>query len=132
MPRTQIQERLMLSFCAMDVSVQKKITRFSIEYYLQGLAEQLGSPDQRQMAAADRAIAAYQSGEFEHALRCISVGEKPAHQRPSLEPFPTEVGVLSLRTLWSRLVGLSSDTAAVGEVGPTFTTRAMRTHTHPE
>ena len=77
----------MLSFYTLDVSVQEKITRFSIEYFLQELAEQLGSPDQWEMAAADSAIVAYQRGEFDHALRCISVGEKPAHQRPFLEPL---------------------------------------------
>jgi hypothetical protein len=107
------QGRLMLSFYALDVSVQEKITRFSIEYFLQDLAEQLGSPDQWQMAAADRAIVAYQRGEFDHALRCISVGEKPAHQRPFLEPFPIEAGELSLRSLWGRLVHFSSDFPAL-------------------
>jgi len=118
----------MLSFYTLDVSVQEKITRFSIEYFLQELAEQLGSPDQWQMAAADRAIVAYQRGEFDHALRWISVGEKPAHQRPFLEPFPIEVGELSLRSLWSRLVHFSSD--AVGEFGFSFTARATRANAH--
>ena len=118
----------MPSFYALDVSVQEKIARFSIEYFLQELAEQLGSPDQWQMAAADRAIVAYQRGDFDYALRCISVGEKPAHQRPFLEPFPIEVGELSLRSLWGRLVYFSSDSA--GEVGFSFTARATRTHAH--
>jgi hypothetical protein len=107
----------MLSFYELDVSVQENITRFSIEHFLQELAEQLGSPDQWQMAAADRAIAAYQRGEFDHALRCISVGEKPAHQRPFLAPFTVEVGELSLRSLWGRLVYSSSDSPAARSDG---------------
>ena len=102
----------MLSFAALDADVQRNITRFTIERFLQELAEQLGSPDQWQMDAVNCAITAYQSGEFHHALRCISVGEKPPHQRPFSATFTVEVGKLSLRSLWRNLLYPSSDSSA--------------------
>jgi hypothetical protein len=101
----------MSSFDALDVAVQRNITRSTVEFFLHDLAEQLGSPDHWQMAAANRAIAAYQSGKFDYALVCISVGEKPLHQRPLLAAFTEAVGQLSLRDLWGRLVCPSCDSA---------------------
>ena len=111
----------MSSFDALDVGVQRKITRSTIEFFLHELAEQLGSPDHWQMAAANRAIAAYQSGKFDQALVCISVGEKPPHQRPLLAAFTENVGQQSLHDLWRRLVCPSCDSGRVD--GGLFPTR---------
>jgi hypothetical protein len=40
----------MSSFDALDVAVQRNITRSTIEFFLHDLAEQLGSPDHWQRA----------------------------------------------------------------------------------
>ena len=56
-------------FANLDSDVQRNITRFTIERFLQELAEQLGAPDQWQVDAANSAITAYQRGEFDHALK---------------------------------------------------------------
>ena len=109
----------MLCFYALDIALQETIARFSIEHFLQELAEQLDPPDRWQMTAADLAIAAYQRGHFEYALKCISAGEKPVDKRPVLPHFTTEPGELSLRTLWRRLVQPSSVFAAASGVGHT-------------
>jgi hypothetical protein len=122
----------MLGFATLDVDVQRNITRFTIERFLQELAEQLGAPDQWQMDAANSAITAYQRGEFGHALRCISVGEKPPHQRPVSATVTVEVGKLSLRSLWSKLLYPSSDSAAASESLFKFTSPGTRTDVHPK
>ena len=113
----------------LDIGVQRNVTRFTIERFLLELGDQLGPPDRWQIAAANSAIAAYQCGEFDHALGCISVGEKPLHQRPLLAPFTIEVGKLSLRSLWSCLVYPSSDfPTSDGRVS--FTSPGTETHAH--
>jgi hypothetical protein len=99
----------MPTFDTLDAGAQRNITRFTIERFLQELGEQFGPPDQWQMAAANCAIAAYQCGEFDHALRCISVGEGPPHQRARSARYTAEIEKLSLRSLWSSLVYPSSD-----------------------
>lgn len=120
----------MLTFDTLDAGVQRNITRFIIEHFLQELGEQFGPPDQWQMAAAKHAIAAYQRGQFDHALRCIIVGEKPPHQRPSSAPLTVEVGELSLRSLWNCLVYPSPDLPAASENRFSFTSPGTATHVH--
>ena len=120
----------MLRFAALDAGVQRNITRFTIECFVHELAEQLGPPDQWQMDAANRAIAAYQRGEFDHALRCISAGERPPHQRPFSATLTVEVGKLSLRSLWSNLLYPSSDSPAASETFFSFTSPGTRAHVH--
>jgi hypothetical protein len=120
----------MLTFDTLDTGVQRNVTRFAIERFLQELGEQFGPPDPWQMAAANRAIAAYQRGEFAHAVHCISVGEKPPHQRPPSAPFTIEAGKLSLRTLWSCLVYPSSDFPAAREGRFRFTSPGTGHHAH--
>jgi len=88
----------MLTLDTLDTGLQRNVTRFIIERFLLDLGEQLGPPDRWQIAAANNAIAAYQRGEFDRALRCISLGEKPPHQRPLSAPFTIEKGKLSLRS----------------------------------
>jgi hypothetical protein len=89
-------------FHALDVDVQRNVTRFAIELFLQELAEQLHEPDDWQKAAANDAIAAFHRGEHEHALTCIVVGETPPDQRSPLSTFTEEERGLSLRDLWRR------------------------------
>lgn len=120
----------MLSLDTLDTGVRRYVTRFTIERFLLELGEQLGPPDQWQIAAANSAIAAYQRGEFDHALRCISVGEKPQHQRPLAAPFAIEVGKLSLRSLWSCLIYPSSDFPAGSDGRVSFTSPGPGTHVH--
>jgi hypothetical protein len=120
----------MLTLDTLDAGVQRNVTRFTIERFLQELGEQFGPPDQWQMAAANSAIAAYQRGEFDHALRCISVGEKPPHQRPLSAPFTIEVGKLSLRSLWSCLIYPSSDFPAASDGRVSFSSPGTGTHVH--
>jgi hypothetical protein len=122
----------MLRFATLDVDVQRNITRFTIERFLQELAEQLGAPDQWQMDAANSAIIAYQRGEFDHALRCISVGEKPPHQRLFSATFNVEVGKLSLRSLWSNFLYPSSDSLAASGSLFSFTSPGTSTDVHPK
>lgn len=110
----------MLTFDTLDAGVQRKLTRFAIECFLQELGEQFGSPDQWQLAVANDAIAAYQRGEFDCALRCISIGERPPDRRPCSAPVTMQEGNLSLRSLWSCLAeGRSS-----------FTPPGTGTHVH--
>jgi hypothetical protein len=90
-------------FYALNVDVQRNVTRFAIEFFLQELAEQLHEPDDWQKAAANNAIAAFHRGEHEHALTCIVVGETPPDQRSPLSTFTEEERGLSLRDLWRRL-----------------------------
>jgi hypothetical protein len=92
----------MLRFPALDVDVQKNITGFAIELFLQDLAEQRHAPDEWQKAAANDAIAAFHRGEYGHALTCIDVGETPPDQRSPLSTFSEEERRLSLRDLWRR------------------------------
>jgi hypothetical protein len=92
----------MSRFQALDVDVQRNVTRFAIEIFLQELAEQLHKPDEWQTAAANDAIAAFHRGEYEHALTCIDVGETPPDQRSPLSTFTEEERGLSLRDLWRR------------------------------
>src|SRR5215216_4431525 len=99
----------MSSFDTLDRDAQKNIARFTIELFLHELSEQLGSPDPWQVAVVARAIAAYQSGHFDLALAYISVADKNPHQRPLLKGFAEEVGQLSLRDLWARLVHAAAD-----------------------
>jgi hypothetical protein len=89
-------------FHALDADVQKNITRFAIELFLQELAEQFHEPDEWQKAAANDAIAAFHRGEYEHSLTCIDVGETPPDQRSPLTTFTEEERKLSLRDLWRR------------------------------
>jgi hypothetical protein len=119
----------MFTLDTLDTGVQRNVTRFTIERFLLELGDQLGPPDQWQIAAANSAIAAFQRGEFDHALRCISAGEKPAHQRPVSTPFTIEVGKLSLRSLWSCLVYPSSNFPTSDE-RVCFTSPGTGTHTH--
>ncbi len=120
----------MPTFDTLDAGAQRNITRFTIERFLQELGEQFGPPDQWQMAAANRAIAAYQCGEFDHALRCISVGEIPPHQRPRSARYTAEIEKLSLRSLWSFLVYPSSDFPPASESRFSFISPGMGTHVH--
>src|SRR6266853_2782425 len=83
-------------FYALNVDVQRNVTRFAIEFFLQELAEQLHEPDDWQKAAANNAIAAFHRGEHEHALTCIVVGETPPDQRSPLSTFTEEERGLSL------------------------------------
>jgi hypothetical protein len=94
----------MPGFHALDVDVQKNVTRFAIELFLQELAEQRQAPDEWQKAAADDAIAAFHRGELEHALTCIALGETPPDQRSPLSTFTKEERRLSLHDLWQRFI----------------------------
>jgi hypothetical protein len=98
----------MSSFNALDIAVQRNITRLTIELFLYDLGERHGSPAPWQMALADHAIAAYHNGELDLALGYISVAEKPAHPRTLLASSTAGAAELSLRKLWSRLVTLAS------------------------
>ena len=118
----------MLTFDTLDGGVQKNITRFIIGCFLLELGEQSGPLDRWQIAAAKSAIAAYQRDEFDHALRFISVGEKPPHQRPLPAPFTMREGNLSLRSLWSCLVYPSSDLEAASESRFSVTSPGTGTH----
>jgi hypothetical protein len=120
----------MFTLDTLDTGVQRNVTRFTIEGFLLDLGEQLCPPDGWQIAAANNAIAAYQRGEFDHALRCIIVGEKLPHQRPLSAPFTIEAGKLSLRSLWSRLIYPSCEFPdSDGHVSFTSPGARIRVHT---
>ena len=89
-------------FHTLDVDVQRNVSRFAIELFLQELAEQLHEPDDWQKAAANNAITAFHRGEHGHALTCNVVGETPPDQRSPLSTFTEGERGLSLRDLWRR------------------------------
>jgi hypothetical protein len=120
----------MSAFDTLDARVQRNVARFTIERFLQELGDQFGPPDQWQMAAANRAIAAYQCGEFNQAVRCIGEGEKPPHQRPLPPPVTMNDEKLSLRGLWRCLVYPSRDLPTAGDCR--FNFMSPRTHDHSE
>ena len=95
----------MSNFHALDIAAQRNITRLAIELFLYDLAEQRGSPVLWKLALADHAIAAYQSGELDSALACISAAEKPAQPPSQFASSGAAVAELSLRNVWCRLLG---------------------------
>ena len=98
----------MVTLSVQDCELRRNRARLAIELFLYELAEDFRSPDQWQLAAADRAVAAYQRGDFDQAFACINVEPTSIE----VEPISTELSLvaaiagrdrLTLHSVWTHL-----------------------------